>query len=125
TSLRGSSLRDQAQQTAQQQTQRLDNLMEQIKETVQQAETSEPLLSKRLYDTYRQTLQEKPQEALAQASQWIEDGIPEEAEMPARTAQQGINTLAQGIEQAAESVLGDQAEALRRARDELDQLAEQ
>ena len=124
-SLRGSSERETTEQTLQQQNERLGSLLDEMKDTVEEAEESEPLLSKRLYDSFRQAMHDNVPQALEQASNWFEQGLPEQAQEPARQAQQGIDRLAQGVERAAESILGDESESLRRAQQELDQLTEQ
>jgi hypothetical protein len=123
--LRGSTLRESLQQGLEQQRQELDHLLEQMKETIQESEEAEPLLSRRLYDTYRRALQDDPEQGLDQAARWLREGIAEEAEAPLRESDQAVQRLAQGIDRAAEAVLGDEAEALRRAGRELERLAEE
>lgn len=124
-SLRGSAQREQLQQTLDQQSERLTRLLDEMRDVVQQAETSEPLLSSRLYEAHRQAQQDRPEEALREAAEWLEQGIHEEALRPAQRAQPGLDRLADGIQHAAEGVLGDEVEALQRAQTELQQLAEQ
>lgn len=124
-SLRDSSEREKAVESLEQQSRELQQLLDAMQEVVQQAEESEPLLSSRLYDAYRQTLQDRPDEALREAAEWVERGISEEAVRPAQAAQQGLDRLAEAVERAAEGVLGDETEALRRAREELERLADQ
>jgi predicted nucleic acid-binding Zn-ribbon protein len=123
--LRGSTVREAMQDGLDQQRQELNELLEQMRETIQEAEEAEPLLSRRLYDTFRRAMQDDPEEGLQQAAQWLREGIADEAEAPLRESDQGVRRLAQGIDRAAESVLGDEAEALRRASQELEQLANQ
>jgi hypothetical protein len=55
----------------------------------------------------------------------LDRGFLRESRTVEEEARRGITNLREGVEQAAESVLGNEAEALRRARDELDQLADQ
>lgn len=123
--LRGSTVREAMQDGLDRQRQELNELLEQMRETIQEAEEAEPLLSRRLYDTFRRAMQDDPEEGLQQAAQWLREGIADEAEAPLRESDQGVRRLAQGIDRAAESVLGDEAEALRRASQELEQLANQ
>jgi predicted nucleic acid-binding Zn-ribbon protein len=123
--LRGSTVREEMQDGLDRQRQELSDLLEQMRETIQEAEEAEPLLSRRLYDTFRRAMQDDPEEGLQQAAQWLREGIAEEAEAPLRESEQGVRRLAQGIDRAAESVLGDETEALRRASQELEQLANQ
>ena len=51
----------------------MERLTEQMRRTVEEAETTEPLLSKHLYDAIRQTRQQRPGEALemTRARCWI------------------------------------------------------
>ena len=95
-----------------------------MRNTTQEAEDTEPLLAKNLYDTVRKANEQKIPEALKATQQLVDAGIAEEAAKAARSAGQGIEQLRQGIERAAESVLGDETAALRRAQGELDDLAE-
>ena len=101
----------------------LQKLVNEMRETVEEAETSEPLLSKQLYDTIRQTHQQRPDEALDMTGQLLERGFLEESKQAEQKAQAGISRLKEGVEGAAESVLGDETEAIRRGRDQVDELA--
>jgi hypothetical protein len=96
-----------------------------MRNTTQEAEDTEPLLAKGLYDAVRQTNEQKVPEALKTTQQLVDLGVPEEASRVARRAGEGIEQLRQGVEKAAESVLGDETAALRRAQGELDDLADQ
>lgn len=107
------------------QEQRIDQLSEKIKETIQEAETTEPLLAEDLYETYRRTEQQKPGEQLREAANNWERGWQEEAERQAEQAAESLSQLREGIESAAESVLGDEVQSLKAARDTLEQLREQ
>jgi hypothetical protein len=124
-SLRDTGERQQVAEGFKQQKQDLQELLEQMRRTIEEAETSEPLLSKQLYDTVRETTHErKPDQALEASSQLLERGFIDEARLTENEARKGITRLREGVEKAADSVLGDETEALRRARGELDQLAE-
>src|SRR5262249_4283761 len=124
-SLRESDERKQVRQGAQEQTKRLDQILDRMRNTTQEAEETEPLLAKGLYDTVRKANENKVPEALKATQQLVDAGIPEEASKAARHAGRGIEELRQGVERAAESVLGDETQALRRAQGELDDLADQ
>ena len=63
-SLRSTRDRDGLQQKVAEQRDQLNHVLEQTKEIIQQAEESEPLLSRRLYETVRQMRDVKPEEAL-------------------------------------------------------------
>jgi hypothetical protein len=124
-SLRESGERKQVRQGAEQQTKRLEEVLDRMRKTTQEAEEAEPLLAKGLYDAVRQANENKVPEALKATEQLVNAGIPEEARKAAQHAGQGIEQLRQGVEKAAESVLGDETAALRRAQGELDDLADQ
>jgi hypothetical protein len=122
-SLREPSGREELQSGFEKQQADLEKLLEEMKQTVQEAETSEPLLSKQLYDTIRQAHQQRTGAALDMTKQLLERGFVAESRQAEEQAKAGITKLKQGVEKAAESVLGDEAEAIRRARDAVDQLA--
>jgi hypothetical protein len=132
TSLRdtGASLRDtgdrkKVTQGLDEQRKGVDKLIEQMKQTVQDAEENEPLLAKNLYDTVRKATEQKIPDALKAAEQLTELGVPEDAAKASRHAGQGIEKMREGVERSAKSVLGDGAAALRRAQSELEDLADQ
>ncbi|HJT34627.1 MAG TPA: hypothetical protein VJ783_21535 [Pirellulales bacterium] len=107
------------------QQQRLDELLERMRQTIDEAESTEPLLSQQLYDTARKAQEQDLARALEAAEISVERGLTDDAREQERLARAGIGQMREGIERAAESVLGDDAEALRRARDELNRLAEE
>lgn len=123
--LRDSNDRQATAEQLKQQKQDLDKLLENMRQTIEAAETTEPLLSKQLYDTVRESREDKPQEALEVSSQLLDRGFLNEARTAEQQAGRGITNLRERVEKAASSVLGNEAEALRRARSELDALAEQ
>jgi hypothetical protein len=108
-----------------QQKQELEKLLEEMKKTTEAAETAEPLLSRQLYDTLRETRRQNTDQALDVSRQLLERGFVNEARQAEGEAGKGVTKLREGVEQAARSVLGDEAEALRRARNELDALAQE
>ena len=93
--------------------------------TVQDAEETEPLLAKNLYDTVRKANEQKIPDALKAAEQLVDLGVAEDAAKASRHAGQGIEQLREGVERSARSVLGDETAALRRAQGELEDLADQ
>lgn len=119
-SLRSERNRDQLQKEFGEQKDRLNRVVDQTKQMIEQAEQSEPLLSNKLYDTLRELKDSKPEEALeateflAGRGMWLQS---QEAEQAAR---KGIEQLQKGIENAADSVLGSEAESLRRAQRQLE-----
>jgi hypothetical protein len=92
---------------------------------VQEAEETEPLLAKELFDTVRKADKQAIPDALKVAERLAEAGIAEEAAKSSRRAGQGIGQLREGVERAAKNVLGDETAALRRAQGEVEDLADQ
>ncbi|MGB7160924.1 MAG: hypothetical protein WBD40_22875 [Tepidisphaeraceae bacterium] len=121
--LRDSGERHQIAQGLGQQREKLGGLLEDMKRTTEEAETSEPLLSRQLHDAAREANRSKADQALDSSKQMLDRGFVDEARQAETEASKGLTQLRQGVEQAAESVLGDETEALRRANDELEQLA--
>ncbi len=141
-----------------QQKEKLNQLVDRAKQISEQAENSEPLLSKQLYDSIRK-LNTDDADSLKQAKQalinsgefrsslldridkaaekddagkalYLTRELLKEGNLPlARQAGQRArgetDELRRGVERAAESVLGDDAEQLKLAQSELDTLTEQ
>ncbi len=105
------------------QREQLGNLLERMRQTIEEAEEPEPLLSQQLYDTVRDAHHQRVDNALDVARRLAEVGIEREAGRAMQAADQGISRLREGVERAAESVLGDETEALRRAQSEVERLA--
>jgi hypothetical protein len=124
-SLRGGGDREQAGQKLQEQTKQLDKLLEQMRTTVQEAEETEPLLAKNLYDTVRKATDQKIPDALKMTEQLVKLGMADDATKTSRHAGEGIQQMREGVERAARSVLGDETAALKLAKAELDDLADQ
>jgi hypothetical protein len=124
-SLRDSGERKQARTGLEQQEKRLDELMEQMRRTVQDAEESEPLLAKELYDTVRKATEHRIPDALKVSQQLVDLGVSEDAARASRQAGQGLEQLREGVERAVKSVLGDETAALKRAASELEDLGDQ
>lgn len=101
----------------------LQRLLDKIQATVEEAEEAEPLMTRELYDALRKARHEHVDDALDVTRQLLDRGFVDQARMAETQAARGIEQLKEGVEGAAESVLGDEDEALRRARDTLDQLA--
>jgi hypothetical protein len=92
-------------------------------------DTTEDLLSegrmfRNVYDRL-QTGRREGRTAVEVTADLLREGFPAEANNLEERARQSINQLRTGVERAAESVLGDEAEALRLARNELDELSRQ
>ncbi|WP_145175066.1 hypothetical protein [Gimesia aquarii] len=101
----------------------LKNLVEQMKKIVQESEKSEPLLSKHLYDAIRKTRPYRPADSLKNAANFLKEGASERAQQAEQRAAEGIEAMKQGIEVAVESVLGNDLESLKRAREAIKALS--
>lgn len=123
--LDGSSEREQLGEQFEKQQGKLAGLTEDMKRVSEQAEAAEPLLAKELYDALRKTAQAGTSDTLEKTQQLAQRGYQPQAQKFEEKARQEIEELKTGVERAAESVLGDEAEALRQARAELDALTQQ
>src|SRR5437762_2919910 len=101
------------------------NLFNQMRGVSEQSESAEPLLSRQLYDMLRQSNQEELNKSLDFSSELIQRGFLSQAGPFEQRARQNIDELKRGVERAAESVLGDDVEALRLAKRELETLSQQ
>jgi hypothetical protein len=106
-----------------QQRERLANLQEQMRQTIAEAEETEPLLTERLYEAARGVEERQLDQELRGAENSVRRGLADDARQREESARRGIGQLREGVERAAEAVLGDEAEALRRAREELENLS--
>jgi hypothetical protein len=102
----------------------LTNILQNMRQISEHAEAAEPLLSRQLYDTYRHTSQQDPDKQLETASRLLDRNNPSFAREAEKKADETIKTMKEGIERAASSVLGDEAESLRYAEKELKDLSE-
>jgi hypothetical protein len=141
-----------------QQGERVERMVDRARQLSEQAETSEPLLSRQLYDSIRQLNQadsasakqarddlvasggisselkerleqtgerEAAGKAFEVARQLVAEGAGPEAKRAGERARRAVDGWRRGVERAAESVLGDDAEQLKLAQNEIDQLTEQ
>jgi hypothetical protein len=106
-----------------QQRERLSSLQNAMRETIQEAEETEPLLSERLYDAARGIQERQLDRALEATERSVRQGLAEDARQQEQAASEGIRQLREGIERASEAVLGDETEALREARQQLEDLS--
>ena len=102
-----------------------EELIERMKEVSEQSEISEPLLSKKLYDTVRQKSTGNIDKSLEAAGQLLRRNFLRQAKEVEKPAGEGIEGIRKGVEEAAQSVLGDEAEAMRMAQKQLDELIRQ
>jgi DNA repair ATPase RecN len=114
-SLRDTGEREKIAEELTQQRQRLSGLEDQMRQTIQDAEQTEPLLAEKLYDAARAAQDQNVQRALEAAERSLRQGLTQDARQQEAPAARGISQLREGIDRAAEAVLGDETEALRRA----------
>jgi hypothetical protein len=124
-SLRDKGERETTRSLAERQEKELSGLLDRMRQTVQDAEETEPLLAKELFDTERAAMEHKTPDALKATRELTELGMAEDAAKASRHAGEGIEHVRQGVERAAESVLGDETAALKRAQSELEDLTDQ
>ena len=124
-SLRSNKDRERLQKKVAQQRDDLQRVLEQAKQLVEKAEESEPLLSRRLYDTVRNVRNKRPEEALEATEILVSRGLYDQGQRAEKIARDGVDSLAEGIAKAADAVLGSEAESLRRAQEEIEDLAKQ
>ncbi|MBK9138313.1 MAG: hypothetical protein IPM17_06045 [Verrucomicrobia bacterium] len=80
------------------------------------------LLTQRLLNRLQETERSEGARALEVTAEMLRQGYLPQADQAEERARAGIAELTRGIERAAERVLGDDAEALRLAREQLDEL---
>ena len=102
-------------QALQEQNEKLNELLQDMQDTVQEAEESEPLLAEGLYDAFRDVEKDQVQQKLERAAQLTDRGLNEPAQQLESQARESIGQLRKDIDQAAERVLGDGTDALRTA----------
>jgi len=136
---------------------KLDGLLKDMKDVIEKSELAEPLLNRKLYQTYRKAQQQQPEKSLKAAATLLEqeekaldnypllralDEImekdPDKQKLLDQLRQRDfrkasgtlsnqsrrkLDKLKQGVEKAAESVLGNEAEALKFAEKELGDLS--
>jgi hypothetical protein len=124
-SLDGASPQEKLSQDFEKQQKGLSEVREQMQRVSEQAEAAEPLLARQLYDTLRENSQAGTDETLKQAGELARSGYGAQVKQFEEKARGEVEKVKSGVERAAESVLGDEAEALRQARAELDSLGKQ
>jgi len=117
--------RSQLAQEISNQANELNEIIEEIKTLSEQAESSEPILSDSLYEAVRNTMMNGVQESLEEARDYTFYNRPTQAIGPQEAATRGIEELKENVEAAAEKILGNEGDALRLARSELDRLIEE
>jgi hypothetical protein len=100
-------------------------LLEKVQSLSSEAETAAPLLSRKLYEGLRKAKLAEVENALDITGQLLERNLTDEARQTEQHARQAIGELRASVEDAAKGVLGDEAQALRQARNELEGLLAQ
>ncbi len=102
-----------------------EQLLNRMRDLVAESEESEPLLSSRLYDTLREASTANVDQTLEITSRLLRrDFVPQAREVEERAAE-SIESIREGVERAAEGILGDEADSLRLARQTIDQLLDE
>ena len=114
----------QARQIAEQQ-EKVEKLLNNMRQLSEQAEQSEPLLHQKLYDAVRKAQTAGLEENLQETRDQLRYGTQAEAKEADRKAANAVEELQKGVEKAAESILGSESEALRLAKNELEKLIEE
>lgn len=122
--LRANDERETIQQALDEQKKSLTDLMDKVQQTVEEAEPSEPLLAQNLYESFRKAQQKQLDGQMTRTNEMLERGLDPEAQLLQQQVADGTRELRQNLENAAESVLGDEAKALERALSELERLDE-
>ncbi len=123
-SLGASSQAQEAMEISEKQQQEIDQIMEDVRRISDESEIAEPLLSRQLSETFRRTDQDQLTEMLETTRQLSRLNMADKAAELERQIHPEIESLEERIDQAAQSILGDGVESLRRARDLLDELSE-
>ena len=101
---------------------KVGELLENMRRISEQAEGNNPLLHRRLYESVRDAQTSGLEENLEEARLQSRYGQRAGAQDAERKAAAAVEKLQQGVDKAAESVLGSETDALRMARSELDKL---
>lgn len=104
---------------------KLKQLLENMRRISEEAEGNNPLLHRNLYEAVRTAQTGGLEDNLQEARDQARYGNRTDAQEAERKATASVEQLQKGVEKAAESVLGNETEALRMARTELDKLLEE
>ncbi len=102
----------------------LAELTRKLRHVTEESEETEPALHRQLYDLLRDQAQGGgTEDRMATASELLRRGFTDQARDLQPQITESLDRLARGVERAAESVLGDDAETMRFAQAELEDLA--
>lgn len=107
------------------QAERLSGVLESMRTLSEQAEATEPILSDALYEAVREAATGRIEESLEEARDMAFYNRSAQARSAEAAAARGIEELKDRVEKAAEKILGNESDALRLARGELDKLIEE
>ncbi len=107
------------------QRQRHAELLNNLRQVTEDSEGTEPTLHRQLYDLMREQGTQGPTRDLEASAELLRRGFLDEARRQQAGVQQDFDRLRQGIERAADSVLGNEATEMRFATNELEDLARQ
>lgn len=112
----------QVMENVERQKEEIQSLMEEVRSVSEDSESAEPLLSRQLHETYRAVDPKGVNTQLEYTSQLARLSLIDKAQEFEAQAHEAVDELQDRIDRAAESVLGDGVESLRRARLVLDEL---
>lgn len=101
----------------------LDDFLTQLREVTEASEFSEQRLHRELYDVLRKQSQSDIDQRLQASSDMLSQGFVEQTQELQPGLQKAFDELQRNVEQAANTVLGDEASTLRFAQDELNELS--
>ena len=120
--LRTSVDREQLAEKLTEERQRTEKLMENVQSTVQDAEESEPLLAQSLYEVFQESKRSRLDQQLEETAELLEHGFDAQAQAQQQQSLESTTKIREGLDRAAESILGDETKALESALSTLDQL---
>ena len=115
----------QVMEDVEQQKEEIQSILEEVRSVSEDSESAEPLLSRQLHETYRAVDPAEVNTQLEYTSQLARLSLIDKAQEFEAQAHETVDELQDRIDRAAESVLGDGVESLRRARLVLDELLEE
>ena len=115
----------QVMEDVEQQKEEIQSILEEVRSVSEDSESAEPLLSRQLHETYRAVDPAEVNTQLEYTSQLARLSLIDKAQEFEAQAHETVDELQDRIDRAAESVLGDGVESLRRAHLVLDELLEE
>ncbi len=100
-------------------------LLQDLRQVTEDSEGTEPTLHRQLYDLMREQGTQGPTRDLQASAELLQRGFLDDARRQQAGVQQDFERLREGIERAAQSVLGNEATEMRFATNELEDLANQ